>query len=304
MSMNIVGIGACVSDTLMTVPEYPAEDTKMRAVSSVRSGGGPVSTGLVAAAKLGASAGFIGTLSDDSDGRFLAADFKKYGVSCSRVRTVPGTRSFTSVIWLSKAGGSRTCVFDRGTLPPTELTGEDLDTVAAADILMGDGNDLDAAVAAAEHAKKHGTKVLYDAGGRYEGVGRLIPLADYLIPSREFALGVTGEKDPEKAAAALYREYRPDAAIVTCGSDGGVLCDAKGIFLYPCYPVEVVDSNGSGDVFHGAFAAGLLRGYGLRECCHYASAVAALKCTKTGARGAVPEHNSVINFWKENDYDL
>lgn len=39
--IDIVGIGACVMDTLMVVPEYPQEDTKMRAVEVRQSGGGP-----------------------------------------------------------------------------------------------------------------------------------------------------------------------------------------------------------------------------------------------------------------------
>ena len=50
---RIVGIGACVSDTLMMLPVFPAEDTKLRALNVKRCGGGPVSTGLTAAARLG-----------------------------------------------------------------------------------------------------------------------------------------------------------------------------------------------------------------------------------------------------------
>ena len=43
---KIVGIGANVFDTLYTVPSFPKEDTKMRAVASKTAGGGPVATGL------------------------------------------------------------------------------------------------------------------------------------------------------------------------------------------------------------------------------------------------------------------
>ena len=65
---KIVGIGANVFDTLYNIPTYPAEDTKMRALSSKTAGGGPVATGLVAAAKLGAKTAYIGVLSNDSAG--------------------------------------------------------------------------------------------------------------------------------------------------------------------------------------------------------------------------------------------
>ena len=56
-------------DTLINMPNYPKEDTKMRAESSKQAGGGPVATGLVAPARLGAETEYIGVLSDDADGR-------------------------------------------------------------------------------------------------------------------------------------------------------------------------------------------------------------------------------------------
>ena len=69
---KIVGIGACVFDTLYTIPTYPTEDTKMRAVSSKASGGGPVATGLVAAQKLGIDTAYLGVLSNDN-GLYIAS---------------------------------------------------------------------------------------------------------------------------------------------------------------------------------------------------------------------------------------
>ena len=52
---EIVGIGACVFDTLISLPHYPKEDTKLRADNVKSAGGGPAATGLVTAAKLGVS---------------------------------------------------------------------------------------------------------------------------------------------------------------------------------------------------------------------------------------------------------
>ena len=75
---RVVGIGACVMDTLIHVPNYPREDTKMRALSSGAAGGGPTATGIVAAAKLGADSAFIGVLSDDG-GRLGGAAAKETG---------------------------------------------------------------------------------------------------------------------------------------------------------------------------------------------------------------------------------
>lgn len=304
MNEKIVGIGACVMDTLITVPHYPTEDTKLRAEGSRPAGGGPVATGLVAAAKLGESAGFIGVLSDDNGGKFLVDDFKKYGVSTDAVEVKSGYRSFTSVIWLSKESTSRTCVFDKGDLPPLTLNDPQKDAIKNASLLMVDGNELDAAVDAAKFARENGAKVLYDAGGLYDGIEKLLPHVDYLIPSKEYALGHTGCGTVEDAAKKLYDMYHPEVVVITAGKVGGYIFDGKKGEWYPIYPAKVVDSNGAGDVFHGAFAAGLMKGYTPLKCCHFASAVSGLKCTGVGARESVPDFETVKSYMKENGYEL
>ncbi len=301
---KIVGIGACVMDTLYSVPTYPHEDTKMRAVGSKPAGGGPVATGLVAAKRLGESAAYIGNLSTDSGGRFLKADFEKYGVDTSLVNLLDGYRSFTSVLWLAADTTTRTCVFDKGDLPPLVLDDKQLDAIKNAELLMVDGNEMEAAVAAAKYAKAVGTQVLYDCGGLYEGVERLLTYTDIMIPSEEFSLGHTGCSTAEEAAKRLYDTYRPAVVVITQGKKGGIMYDGKTLRPYPIYPAVVVDSNGSGDVFHGAFAAAVVKGFDYEKCCHFSSAVSGIKCTGIGARESVPDYETVRTYLKENGYEL
>jgi len=293
---QIVGIGANVFDTLFRLSSYPTEDTKQKALSVVESGGGPCGTGLVAAAKLGEDCAYIGNCSDDSAGAFLVEDFKRYGVDVAHMTSVPGTSGFRSCIWLCDDTAARTCVFHRGTVPPTQIDEAAAQTIRDAQILMVDGNDLDAAVAGARIARESGTMVLYDAGGLYDGVERLLEWTDILIPSEEFALKHTGTNTVEEAAHKLFERYEPKVVVITCGKNGGVRFDGKTCSHYPAFPVEAVDTNGSGDVFHGAFAFALTKGYDYERCCLFASAVSALKCTKVGARVAVPTFEQTVVF--------
>lgn len=291
-------------DTLINVPNYPKEDTKMCADALKQAGGGPVATGLVAAAKLGTETEYIGVLADDAGGSFLIKDFRKYGVKTDNIEVFSGYRSFTSIIWLSAKTTSRTCVFDRGNLPQLKLNENQSKAVAEADLLMIDGNEMSGAIEAAKLAAKNGTKVLYDAGGLYDNVENLLPYADILIPSEEFALGITGVKKAEDAAKKLYERYNPDVVVITQGKKGGILYDGTRLTAYPAFSVKVADSNGAGDVFHGAFAAGYLKGYDFLKCCYFASAVSAIKCTGVGARESVPDFETVKDFLKENGYEL
>ena len=301
---KIVGIGANVYDTLAVLPHYAPEDTKLRAEHVQRAGGGPCATGLVAASKLGASAAFLGCVTADGQGEFLIEDFQRYGVSTGLVRKIPGFRAFTSYVMLSRESGSRTIVFDKGNLPPLALDAAQKAAIRNADILMVDGNELSAALEGCKIARESGTKVLYDAGGVYEGIEQLLPFADVLIPSEEFAAAVTGESNTDAAAEALYQRYTPEVAVITQGKKGGTLYDGAALWHYPVMDAgAVVDSNGAGDVFHGAFAFGMTRGYSYRGCCLFASAVSGLKCTKVGARAGVPDFETVIQFLKERGID-
>lgn len=300
---KIIGIGANVYDTLITLPNYPKEDTKMQCKSIKMSGGGPCATGLVAACKLGASCVFAGNIADDAGGRFLQADFDRFGVKTDLLCVMPGCNSFSSFIWLGMDNASRTCVFDKGNLPATRITDVVAEAIKQADVLMVDGNDLEAAIQGAKIAKQSATKVLYDAGGLYEGIEELLPLADILIPSEEFALAITKTDSAEEAAKVLYENYKPDVVVVTQGKKGGVLFDGKETVNYPVLPVSVVDSNGAGDVFHGAFAFAVTKGYDYYDACVFSSAVSALKCTKVGARDAVPTFDETVKFLKECGYD-
>lgn len=301
---KVVGIGACVMDTLITLPRFPEQDTKLRATSTKLVGGGPTATGIVAVSKLGVSAEYIGVLSDDSTGSFLKSDFEKYGVGVDNITFLAGYRAFTSCIWLDAEKGTRTCVFDKGDLPALKLSDKQIEAIKSAELLMVDGNELDAAIEAAKIAKENGVKVLYDCGGLYEGVEKLLALTDIMIPSEEFSIGHTGEKDAFTAAKKLYETYNPEYVVVTRGKHGGLIYDGREIVEYPIYPADVVDSNGAGDVFHGAFAAAVVKGLSPLQCCHFSSCVSALKCTGIGARESVPDYDSTVEYLRSNGYEL
>ncbi len=300
---DITGIGANVYDTLIKLAEFPTEDTKVCVETVVTSGGGPTGTGLVAAAKLGASCSIVAVLSTDTGGQFLMSDYAKYGIKTDFVDVRDG-ESFSATVLLSSATGSRTCLLNRGTLPKLELNDAQIAEILGSKVFMVDGNELEATTRVAEMIRKNRkngnsvTKILYDAGGRYPGVEKLLPLVDILIPSAEFARGFTGKETLEEAVCELFAQFRPEIVVITDGARGGILFDGTEIRTYPAFPVTVIDSNGAGDVFHGAFAFAVTQGWDYYRCCVFSSAVSALKCTKIGARPGVPSYEETLAFLK------
>jgi sulfofructose kinase len=151
-------------------------------------------------------------------------------------------------------------------------------------VLHLDGNYLNCAIQAAKVAKENGVKVSLDAGGLYKDIDKLIPYVDILIPSAEFALGLTGKTQIGAAMSALSEKYAPEILVVTDGSNGGYYWQNGQAVHYDSVKVKAVDTNGAGDTFHGAFIAAYCEGKNVKDCCVYASKVAAYKCMHTGAR--------------------
>lgn len=280
---KVVGLGACVLDTLITCDKYPLEDTKQKAQGVFLSGGGPVGNALVVMSKLGVETEVIGGFGLDSAGKYILEDFKKYGIKTDNASVIDGATSFVSYIVLSADTATRTCVFDRGSVPdePKYLN---LCAIDNANVLHLDGNYLQCAITASKRAKEKGVKVSLDAGGLYEGIEKLLPYIDILIPSKEFALGFTKEKDVLSAIEKLHQDYSPEILVVTDGSNGGYYYENGKILHYASVKVKAVDTNGAGDTFHGAFITAYLEGKNIKECCEFASKIAAYKCSNKGAR--------------------
>lgn len=279
---RVVGLGANVLDTLISCESFPKEDTKSRADGITQSGGGPVGNALVVLSKLGTSAEVIGAFANDTSGEIILSELKAHGVNTEHASVVDAN-AFTSYIILSKKDGTRTCVYDRGTVPDSpELLC--LSALDGADVLHLDGNYLRCALSAAKYAKEKGVKISLDAGGLYGGIEELLPLVDILIPSAEFAMGITKKDNPRDALLELQKRYAPEILVVTDGSSGGYYFENESVHQYESYKIKAVDTNGAGDTFHGAFITAYCNGMGISECCSFASAVAAYKCMHVGAR--------------------
>ncbi len=67
-----------------------------------------------------------------------------------------------------------------------------------------------------------------------------------------------------------------------------------------CFEIDVIDTCGAGDVFHGAYLARLVKGWDLRRIATFASAVSAIHCTVLGNRKGIPSMEGVEAFLREH----
>jgi ribokinase len=87
--------------------------------------------------------------------------------------------------------------------------------------------------------------------------------------------------------------------VQTEGKAGSYTTTRAERFHTPSFDVAVVDTTGAGDVFHGAYIVGMLRGWEVRRIVEFATAVSALKCTQLGGRRPIPCFDQVVEFLRE-----
>ena len=97
------------------------------------------------------------------------------------------------------------------------------------------------------------------------------------------------------------RSLGPSVVLVTQGQAGSVCHSNGGTFHTPAFEVDVVDTTGAGDVFHGAFIHGLLQGWELGKAAEFASAVAAIKCRQLGGRAGIPTFEKTMEFLADRE---
>ena len=158
-------------------------------------------------------------------------------------------------------------------------------------MLHVDGIQMEAQIAAARRAREVGVEVVYDAGSRRDGMEELIGLTDVLIASEGFAAQVGGG-EPVESLEAL-RSLGPATVVITVGAEGSVGMEQGRIHSLPAVPVEVVDTTGAGDVYHGAFIYGMLQGWDLQLRMSFANAAAGLKCRSLGGRAGIPSLDEI-----------
>jgi len=285
---DAVGFGLNAVDHLITVPHYPAFNTKVQLREYVVRPGGQVATAMVALARLGCRTRYIGKVGDDEFGRLQLRSLAEAGVEHSQVKVVPGATSQLAFILIDEPSGERTIIWGRDPrliMRPEELERE---AITSGRVLHLDGHDVAAAIQAARWAREAGIPVVIDLDNFYPGVEELLPLVDYLITSAEFPKRFLGIAEPEEALRALKRRYQNPFVAITLG-DQGAIAYCHGVFIHsPAFRVPCRDTTGAGDAFRGGFIYGLLRGMSVTETLRFANAVAGLHCRGVGARGGLP----------------
>jgi sulfofructose kinase len=298
---DILGVGVVAVDDLVYLDRYPVAGSKVEVRVKRREGGGLTATALVAASRLGARTAFVNVLGHDELSRFTIQELEREGVDCRPILRQPGARPYHSVIIVDQSTGERTILYSAEGVVP--LKAEDIteEMVAGCRLVFVDHLAADAGTRAFELAHAYNIPVVADIEREtLPGAKELMARADHLIVGVALAGRLTGETQPERMVRALSSAGRACCA-VTAGEHGCWYAErGDAVRHWPAFKVDVVDTTGCGDVFHGAYAACIARGQSVAQAIRIATATAGLKATRPGGRAGIPDWDTVARYLEED----
>src|ERR1700754_3987843 len=291
---RILCIGMPVRDLTFHTPGVPGRGSKENATAYDEICGGNALNAAIGIVRLGGRASICGPMGDirETSSRFIFDKLAHEGIETKHLIHMAGLVTPISAVMIDPSG-ERTIVTFRDPelwkvrLPRPEMLLEDCAAILTESRCAEFCTDLCA------EARRRGIPVIVDVDRAMSLREGLLNASSHLVfssePLQETA-DVTDDGQALKKIAKLTHSFLAG----TRGPKGTIWLDEQGnLQETPAFPVHTVDTLGAGDVFHGAFALAITEKQELREALRFASAAAALKCTRFGGAFAAPQRAEV-----------
>lgn len=264
-------------------------------------GGGKVATGMVAAARLGAQCAMLGAVGDDDYGKFVLRDFERHGIDISGMQVREGETTSLSIVLSDRETNGRSIVYRSGSAEAPAVGALDESIITDCEwFFISRGSEV--CLDAARKAKAAGAKVIIDADSYDSNVMENLDLIDAFVAS-EFVYDVLFKNKNYEENCKKVFEMGPPVVVFTLGPKGCVGYSKDGFFQLDSHKVQVADTVGAGDVYHGAFAVGMVEGMTAEQAAVLATAVACIKCTRIGGRAGIPDRQTAERFMATGEID-
>jgi sugar/nucleoside kinase (ribokinase family) len=297
---DLVGIGQNSIDHVCRVDGIPPLGGKDAMLGYELLPGGQIATAALAAARLGLRVAYVGSVGSDAIADFVLAPLAAAAVDLGGVRRVAGATTRLAVILVDRASGERTVLGHRDPRLRLEIRDVPAARIERARGLLVDAEDPEVSLEAASIARRAGVPVVADVDAPGPGVEALLAAVDFPLVSRSFAETLSLDGTIRGGLARLV-QLGARMAVATLGDRGCLARVGDREIASPAFPIAPRDTTGAGDVFHAAFAWGLLEGLADERLLRAANAAAALACRGLGAQGDLPTRRELEAFLRERE---
>ena len=291
---RILCIGMPVRDLTFHTPGVPGRGSKENATAFDEICGGNALNGAIGIARLGGRASICGPMGDakETSSRFIFDQMAHEGIETKHLIHMPGLVTPISAVMIDPSGERTIVTFRDPELWHVKLPDFDtlLEDCAA---ILTESRCAEFCTELCAEAVRRGIPVIVDVDRAMSLREGLLNASTHLVFSSE-PLQETADVTDDAQALKKIAKLTPSFLAGTRGPRGTIWLDENGnIQETPAFPVHTVDTLGAGDVFHGAFALAITEKQELRQALRFASAAAALKCTRFGGAFAAPQRAEV-----------
>jgi len=291
---RILCVGMPVRDLTFRVQGVPGRGSKENASHFEEICGGNALNAAIGIVRLGGRASICGPMGDsqETSSRYIFEQMAHEGIDTGHIVHMQGLVTPISAIMIDPSG-ERTIVTFRDPelwkvrLPPADILLDDCQAILTESRCAEFCTDLCA------EARHRGIPVIVDVDRAMSLREGLLTASSHLVFSSE-PLQETADMTDDGEALKKIARLTSSFLAGTRGPRGTIwLNERQQLEETPAFPVHTVDTLGAGDVFHGAFALAITEGQELRDALRFASAAAALKCTRFGGAFAAPQRAEV-----------
>ncbi len=291
---RILCIGMPVRDLTFRIEELPERGFKVNASHFEEICGGNALNAAIGIVRLGGRASICGPMGDvrEASAKYIFEKLAHEGIDTKHIMHMRGLVTPISNIMIDPSGERTIVTFRDPELWKVRLpdAGELLEDCQA---ILTENRCAEFCTDLCAEARRRGIPVIVDVDRTMSLREGLLTASSHLVFSSEALQSTASVRDNAEALKKIAK-FTPSFVAGTRGAQGTLWLDEQHkLRETPAFPVHTVDTLGAGDVFHGAFALAITESQDIPSALRFASAAAALKCTRFGGAFAAPQRAEV-----------
>ena len=304
MSLDVVGFGALNIDKLYQVNKIAKEDEEAYIKDYTLSCGGSAANTMVGLSRLGLKTGYIGKVSNDSEGNLILDNLKNEDVNINGI--VIGEGRTGNVMGYVDLSGQRALYVDPGVndlIKPEEIKIEYFKDIKILHLTSFVGDSIKAQESLLEELPAN-VKVSFDPGRIYaekglEYIKKILNRTNILLVNEEeLKLLTSNDYNTFEDRIMDLMDFEIDLIIVKRGDKGCYVTNSKESHSVEAFQVKCKDTTGAGDAFNAGFLYGLLKGKNLYNSCILGNFVAACCVEEIGSIKSLPYSSNINDNYK------